>query len=134
VHTGQRHDSAHKHVSGTAEYIDDMVEPEGTLHAYLGLSACAHGEIVSMDFEAVRAAPGVVWVLTAADVPGTNDISPNHRRDEPMLPEGEGRFFGQPIFAVVATSREAARRAAVLAEIADAERAFLPDVAAARAA
>ena len=37
-HTDQRHDSAHKHVTGTAEYIDDMPEPAGTLHAYLGLS------------------------------------------------------------------------------------------------
>ena len=32
VHTDQRHDSAHKHVSGQAVYIDDMPEPAGTLH------------------------------------------------------------------------------------------------------
>ena len=76
VHLAQRHDSAHKHVTGLAEYTDDIPEPRGTLHAYLGLSDRPHAEIVSMDLDAVRAAPGVVGVLTAADVPGHNDISP----------------------------------------------------------
>ena len=38
VATDQRHDSAHKHVTGTAVYIDDMPEPAGTLHGCLGLS------------------------------------------------------------------------------------------------
>ena len=47
VATDQRHDSAHKHVAGEAEYIDDMPEPAGTLHAYLGLSTVAHGAIVA---------------------------------------------------------------------------------------
>ena len=56
---------------GAAEYTDDIAEPVGTLHAYLGLSDRAHAEIVSIDLDAVRAAPGVVGVLTAADIPGT---------------------------------------------------------------
>ena len=38
VHLSQRHDSAHKHVTGLAEYTDDIPEPAGTLHAYLGLT------------------------------------------------------------------------------------------------
>ena len=71
MHTPQRHDSAHKHVAGAAEYIDDIAEPVGTLHAYLGLCDRAHAEIVSIDLDAVRAAPGVVGVLTAEDVPVT---------------------------------------------------------------
>ena len=37
VATEQRHDSAHKHVTGQAVYIDDMPEPAGTLHGCLGL-------------------------------------------------------------------------------------------------
>ena len=45
VATDQRHDSAHKHVSGQAVYIDDMPEPAGTLHGCLGLSTVAHGTI-----------------------------------------------------------------------------------------
>ncbi|MDR6757643.1 xanthine dehydrogenase large subunit [Mycoplana sp. BE70] len=117
MHSPLRHDSAHKHVAGTADYIDDMPEPEGTLHAALGMGDRAHAEIVSMDLSAVRAAPGVVWVMTGADVPGINDISPSGRHDEPVLAEGKVVFHGQPIFAVIAQTREAARRAARLAKI-----------------
>ena len=70
-----------------------------------------------MDLSAVRAAPGVVDVLTAKDVPGENDISPTGRHDEPVLADGKVQFFGQPIFCVIAETREAARRACRLAKI-----------------
>ena len=56
VHTRQQHDSAHKHVTGTAVYIDDMPEPAGTLHGCLGLSTATHATIRSMDLSAVRRA------------------------------------------------------------------------------
>lgn len=117
VHTPERHDSAHKHVTGCAEYIDDIVEPAGTLHAYLGLSEATHAEIVRVDLSAVRAAPGVVGVLTAADIPGVNDISPTHLHDEPVFAEETVQFCGQPLFAVIAETRDAARRATRLAAI-----------------
>ena len=117
VATDQRHDSAHKHVSGTAVYIDDMPEPAGTLHIGLGLSKVTHGTLKSVDLSAVRAAPGVVDVLTYADVPGENDVSPSNMHDDPVLAEGKVQFHGQPIFAVVARTREEARRAARLAKI-----------------
>jgi len=117
VHTGQRHDSAHKHVAGTAVYIDDMPEPAGTLHAGLGLATVAHGIVTSLDLSAVRSAPGVVAVLTADDVPGVNDISPSNMHDDPVLAAGRVEFHGQPIFCVVAETRDQARRAARLARI-----------------
>ncbi|MGK9285477.1 xanthine dehydrogenase molybdopterin binding subunit [Sinorhizobium meliloti] len=117
VHDKERHESGHKHVSGTAEYIDDIPEPAGTLHGYLGLSQRAHAEILSVDFEAVRNSPGVVGVLTAEDIPGENDISPAHKHDDPVFATGKVEFHGQPIFAVIATSREAARRAAAKVKI-----------------
>nr|MEC9419205.1 molybdopterin cofactor-binding domain-containing protein [Pseudomonadota bacterium] len=117
VHTDRRHDSAEKHVTGRAEYCDDIAEPQGTLHAYLGTSTVAHGLIKSMDLEAVLAAPGVIGVLTAADVPGCNDISPTGQNDEPVFPVDKTEFHGQPLFAVIATSRDAARRATELAKI-----------------
>ncbi|WP_439502411.1 xanthine dehydrogenase molybdopterin binding subunit [Aminobacter ciceronei] len=117
VHTDQRHDSAHKHVAGEAIYVDDMPEPAGTLHVGLGLSNVAHGTLKSVDLAAVRAAPGVVDVLTYADVPGENDVSPSGMHDDPVLAEGKVQFHGQPIFAVVATTREQARQAARLAKI-----------------
>ncbi len=117
MHRSLRHDSAHKHVSGSAEYIDDIPEPAGLLHAALGLSDRAHAEILAMDLSAVAAAPGVVLVLTGKDVPGENDVSPSGRHDEPLLAEKLVQFHGQPIFAVIGETREAARRAARLAKV-----------------
>ena len=117
VATDQRHDSAHKHVTGSAVYIDDMPEPAGTLHASLGLSTVAHATIVSLDLSAVRTAPGVVAVLTGDDMPGENDISPTGLHDEPVLATGKVQFHGQPIFAVIAHTRDQARRASRLGKI-----------------
>ncbi|WOB09568.1 xanthine dehydrogenase molybdopterin binding subunit [Piscinibacter gummiphilus] len=105
------HESAHLHVAGEAAYIDDLPELAGTLHAALGLSPVAHGRLNAIDLDAVRAMPGVVDVLTAADMPGGNDCGPIVH-DDPILAEGELRYLGQPVFAVIATSRDAARRAA----------------------
>jgi len=117
VSNDRQHDSAIKHVTGRAEYCDDIAEPAGTLHAYLGVSTVAHANLRSVDLDAVRKAPGVVGVLTAEDIPGHNDISPTGRNDEPVFPTEKTEFHGQPLFAVVAESRDAARRAAELAEI-----------------
>ncbi|MGV3651298.1 MAG: xanthine dehydrogenase molybdopterin binding subunit [Devosia sp.] len=134
MHQDLRHDSGHKHVSGRAEYIDDMIEPVGTLHAYLALSDRAHAEIVAIDFDAVRTAPGVVGILTADDIPGENDVSPSHKHDEPIFAVGKVHFWGQPIFAVIGETREAARRAARLARITWRDLPAALDVDAARAA
>jgi len=128
VHADPRHDSAHKHVTGQAVYIDDIPEPAGTLHAGLGLSNVANGVIRAMDLSAVRAAPGVVAVLTAADIPGENDISPAGMHDDPVLADGEVAFHGQPIFCVVARTRDQARRAARLAKVEYDERPALVDI------
>ena len=117
MHTSLRHDSAHKHVTGTAEYIDDIPEPAGTLHAALGMSDRAHAEILSLDLTAVRAAPGVVDVITAADIPGINDVASTGQHDEPLLATDKVEFHGQPIFVVIGETREQARRAARLAKI-----------------
>ncbi|MFC5385047.1 xanthine dehydrogenase molybdopterin binding subunit [Aquamicrobium segne] len=117
VHTPTHHDSAHKHVTGTAVYIDDMPEPSGTLHAGIGFATVAHGSIKSMDLSAVYAAPGVVDVLTYKDIPGVNEISPSGMQDDPVLAVDRVEFHGQPIFCVIAKTRDQARRAARLAKI-----------------
>ncbi|WP_370634981.1 xanthine dehydrogenase molybdopterin binding subunit [Roseivivax sp. GX 12232] len=117
VHSSLTHDSAANHVTGRAAYTDDIAEPAGTLHAYLGVSEVAHGRILSMDLAAVRAAPGVVDVLTAAEIPGENDVSPTGKHDDPVFPEDLIQYHGQPLFAVIAESRDAARRAATLAKV-----------------
>lgn len=108
------HDSGRKHVQGTAQYIDDIREPEGTLHVAIGQSTKARGRLISLDVSAVRAAPGVVAVLTAADIPGKNDVSPAFG-DDPLFVADNIDFLGQAVFAVVATTREIACRAVKLA-------------------
>ena len=111
------HDSAALHVQGSATYIDDMREPEGLVHVYPGFARDgAHGTITSCDLTAVESAPGVIAVLTAKDVPGLNDCAPVFGGD-PILADGRIMFHGQVVFAVVAETREAARRAVRLAKI-----------------
>ncbi|WP_405405941.1 xanthine dehydrogenase molybdopterin binding subunit [Paracoccus sp. Ld10] len=117
AHQDTAHDSAAKHVTGRAEYTDDLVEPTGTIHAYLGLSSCAHGRITGMDFTDALAQPGVLGILTAADLPGVNDVSPNGKNDDPIFADGVVQFWGQPVFAVIAETRDQARRAAHKAKI-----------------
>ncbi|WP_097461984.1 xanthine dehydrogenase molybdopterin binding subunit [Mangrovitalea sediminis] len=112
----RRHDSAHKHVAGSALYIDDIPETAGMLHVACGKSTQAHAHILSMDLDAVRAHPGVVDIICATDVPGQLDIGPVFPGD-PMLANGVVEFVGQPIFAVAATSLRAAREAVRLARI-----------------
>ncbi|MDR7268512.1 xanthine dehydrogenase large subunit [Pelomonas saccharophila] len=109
------HESAHLHVSGAAPYIDDLPEPAGTLHAALGLSPIAHGKLLSVDLDLIRRQPGVVAVLSAADIPAENNCGPL-LHDDPILASDELRYVGQPVFAVIATNRELARRAASLAK------------------
>ena len=141
AHDSLIHDSAIKHVTGRAEYTDDITEPAGTLHAYIGGAGIAHGHITSLDLAAVRTAPGVVAVLIAADIPGRNDVSPTGLMDEPIFTDDLVQYHGQPVFAVVATTRDLARRACKLAvldyaplphaiDIDSAEGAGYPDVTA----
>jgi xanthine dehydrogenase large subunit len=110
----QPHESAHLHVRGEAAYIDDIPEIAGTLHAAIGLSPLAHGRLLGIDLDRLRAQPGVLAVFTAADIPGHNDCGPIVH-DDPILADGTVRYLGQPVFLVVATQRELARRAAALA-------------------
>lgn len=111
--TPQPHDAARRHVRGTAPYIDDLPDPAGLLHAAVGLSPIAHGRLIGLDLAPVRAAPGVVAVLTAADIPGENNVGPVVK-DDPILVERDIDFHGQALFAVAAETLIAARRAARL--------------------
>ena len=111
------HDSATKHVSGEALYIDDLPEPPGLLHAYIAQSAHAHARVTRLDVTPCRMMPGVVAVMTVADVPGVNDVGPAFRGD-PIFADGLVEYHGQSLFAVAATSLDAARRAAAAAIVA----------------
>lgn len=116
VHKDLRHDSAHKHVSGEAVYIDDMPEPKNLLHVYVAMSTKAHARIRALDLAPVRKARDVALVLSKDDIPGHNDVSP-FAGDDPLFADGIVEYIGQPIFAVAASSPEAARAAAKLAVI-----------------
>ncbi|MFC5605733.1 xanthine dehydrogenase molybdopterin binding subunit [Variovorax soli] len=109
------HESAALHVAGEATYVDDIPELTGTLHCALGLSPVAAGRLTGVQLDAIRAMPGVVDVLTAQDIPGSNDCG-SIVHDDPILCDGEIRFLGQPVFAVVARTRNEARRAAAKAK------------------
>ncbi len=114
VGVSRPHESAHLHVAGEATYIDDIPELAGTLHCALGLSPVAHGKLTGMALDAIRALPGVVLVMSACDIPGPNDCG-SIIHDDPILCDGDIRYLGQPVFAVIASTREAARRAAAKA-------------------
>lgn len=129
--TASFHESAEKHVTGKAAYIDDLKAPADALHVALGLSPVAHGTLTALDLEAVKQAPGVVDVITFHDVPGHTDIGPVFPGD-PIFVDQEISYAGQCIFAVAATSLQAARRAVTLAKLSiDEQPASLDPVAAA---
>ncbi|TAL05440.1 MAG: xanthine dehydrogenase family protein molybdopterin-binding subunit [Chloroflexota bacterium] len=103
-----RSDSAVK-VTGAIRYVGDRGHP-GMLHARLVLATHAHASIRTIDVTAARAAPGVVAVLTAADLglkPGTDRMALPLARDEVV-------FAGQPIAVVVAETPVQATDAAEL--------------------
>jgi xanthine dehydrogenase large subunit len=120
VGKGVAHESAVKHVSGTALYVDDLPEPRDLLHAYVRLSEHAHARIARLDVAAAESAPGVAAVMTAKDIPGVNDVGPAFRGD-PIFADGLVEYAGQSLFAVAADSiaqaREAAHRAVVEYEV-----------------
>lgn len=111
-----KHDSAPKHVTGTAYYIDDLPEPANLLHIYIAQSPHAHAKILSMDLTAVKQQPGVAAVLCAKDVIGKNDVGPILGGD-PIFAENLVEYAGQSLFAVAATSEALAREAAKHAQI-----------------
>jgi xanthine dehydrogenase large subunit len=115
------HDAASLHVTGQARYVDDLPLPADALHLAFGLATVAHGEITGLDLSAVRAAPGVVAVLSAEDLPDMPDCSPS-AHDEPLLAVGRVHYVGQPVFLVIADSHLAARKAARLGKVGYLER------------
>lgn len=123
-------------VSGSLRFAADEPVP-GLLHARLVLSVYAHARIESVDGSAALALPGVVAVLTAADLPivGTTDM----RMFQPLAGD-EAVFAGQPVAIVVAETEAAAADGAEavvvdatpLPAAIDLEAAMVPDAALAR--
>ena len=110
------HDSAALHVSGAAQYIDDIQLPQGALYAAVGQTSIARGEVSKLDLSKVEAATGVVGTLTYADLKAQTDVGPVFPGD-PLLVDSEVLFHGQALFLVAATSEKQARRAVLLAQV-----------------
>nr|WP_295711636.1 xanthine dehydrogenase molybdopterin binding subunit [uncultured Halomonas sp.] len=110
------HESAEKHVTGKATYIDDLPTTAHELHVALGLSPVAHGTLTKLDLSKVKQASGVVDVVTFHDVPGHTDIGPVFPGD-PIFVDQDISYAGQCLFAVAATNFQAARRAVKLAVV-----------------
>ncbi|MBL8966336.1 MAG: molybdopterin-dependent oxidoreductase, partial [Spirochaetaceae bacterium] len=100
-------------VRGKTAYIDDLPEPRNMLHGAVKLSASARGRITRIDGSAALALHPSVRVLTHADVPGENQLGFTVA-DEPLLPEEEWEYWGQPLVLCLAATRNLARRAAEL--------------------
>lgn len=109
------HESAYQHVTGTALYTDDLVQrTKDVLHAYPVQVMKARGRITALRTEPALAVPGVVRVLTGADVPGVNDAGMKH--DEPLFPD-EVMFHGHAVAWVLGETLEAARIGAAAVEV-----------------
>ncbi|MBT0773203.1 molybdopterin-dependent oxidoreductase [Kineosporia sp. J2-2] len=101
------HESAVQHVTGKALYTDDLVyRTANVLHAYPVQAPHAHALVTSLDVSLALEMPGVVRVLTAADVPGVNDAGVKH--DEPLFPT-EVMYYGHAVCWVLGESLEQAR-------------------------
>ncbi len=107
------------HALGEFGFVDDLRVP-GMLHAALRLADHARAEIVAIDTNAAAAAPGVVGVFTAADVPGELRVGIIDTDWPVFIPVG-GRtsYLGDVLAIVVAETREAARAAAGLVAVED---------------
>jgi len=127
------HDSAHLHVTGRAQYTDDIPLPANCLHAAFGTSSIAHGRIKTLDLGRVLATPGVICVAQSTDIPGENNYG-GAVHDDPIFTESLVQYAGQPIFAVAATAYSVARKAASRAQITYEELPAILDIRAALAA
>lgn len=109
-----KHESADKHVSGEAVYVDDRLEFPNQLHVYARQSDRAHARILRIDTRPCYEFPGVAIAITKDDVPGQLDIGPVVAGD-PLLADGKVEYVGQVVLAVAADSLETARKAAMAA-------------------
>lgn len=110
------HESAYNHVSGRSVYVDDIQNFSRLLYGKIVYSPHAHARIISVNTSRAKRLRGVKAVLTAKDIPGTNNFGPVVH-DEPCLAENEVLFIGQAVCIIAAETEEIARAAEKLIEI-----------------
>ncbi len=112
----QPHESGVGHVTGGAQYADDLAHRRTMLEMWPVMAPHARARIKRRDATKARQAPGIAAVLLAEDIPGQNNTGPV-RHDEPLLATEEVLFHGQIIAFVVGDSIRACRAAAALVEV-----------------
>jgi xanthine dehydrogenase molybdopterin binding subunit/xanthine dehydrogenase small subunit len=105
------HESAHKHVTGEAIYVDDDAQHQTMLEVWPVCSPHAHAKILRRDAAAARLMPGISAVLLAEDIPGLNDVGAV-RHDEILLADHEVFYHGHIVALVVGETLEVCRAAA----------------------
>jgi aerobic carbon-monoxide dehydrogenase large subunit len=113
-------------LAGRGRYVDDLKLP-GMLHAAFVRSPLAHARVLAVDASAARALPGVVAVLTGADldavtIPGQDPLfammaGPGPKPEYTLLATDKVRFAGDPVAVVVAESRYLAEDGCELVEV-----------------
>ena len=98
------------HCTGESLYIDDIPETSGTLFGQVFYAPIAHAKNVSLNFEKAMQQPGVVRILSAKDIPGSNQIGAIIP-DEPLFADDTIHYWGQPLALVVAKTQRQARLA-----------------------
>jgi CO/xanthine dehydrogenase Mo-binding subunit len=103
-------------VTGLQEYVADLAMPDA-LHVKLVTLDCAHARIISIDSSAAEKVPGVQFVMTAEDLPDPVPRFGMQYQDRPVMAVGETNFFGEPVAAVAAETKDAAEEAALLVRV-----------------
>lgn len=111
-----KHESGAGHVTGRAEYTDDLARRRPMLEMWPVMSPHAHARITRRDASAARRAPGVRAVLLAEDVPGHNNVGVS-RKDEILLADEEVFFHGHLVAVVIGDTLAACQAAAKLVEV-----------------
>ncbi len=109
------HDSAHTHVQGRSEYVDDRPFVKGEVHVGVVYSPHARAKIRSVDTSAAEKVPGLVAIYTAKDL--VHNLWGTIFQDQPLIAENEVRFVGEPIAIVAAETKEAMLQAQKLVEV-----------------
>jgi xanthine dehydrogenase large subunit len=110
------HESASKHVSGEAIYIDDMPVSDQLLVGRVVYSPYAHAKIKSFDLSEAKKSEGIYAVLCYKDLPGDNQMGPVVD-DELCLAIDEVTFVGQAMFLIAAGTESQARAAEKLIKV-----------------
>lgn len=119
-----------RNLMGATRYVDDLVEPAGLLYAVPVPSPSARGVNLVVDASDAEALDGRIRVLTAADIPGENQVG-SAVPDEPLMADGEWSYAGEIVALVLAPERAMARKAAALVKVSGEE---LPPILDARTA